>query len=66
VTPVADESVVACCSESAVAISLMADDPYADYLMVFRVLVVIPVNGDGLMEGEDSSSCGSEADRRGR
>lgn len=49
-TPVADESVVACCSESAVAISLMADDPYADYSMVFRVLVVIPVNGDGLME----------------
>jgi hypothetical protein len=43
----------------AVAVSMgMADDPNADYLMVFRMLVVIPVNEDGLMEGEDSYTAG--------
>jgi hypothetical protein len=36
----------------------MADDANADYLMVFRALVVMPVNEDGLMEGEDAYTSG--------
>jgi hypothetical protein len=43
----------------AVAVGMgMADDPNADYLMVFRALIVLPVNEDGLMEGEDTYTSG--------
>ena len=37
----------------AMRLGFPVDDPGEDYLLVFRTLVVMPVDGDGLIEGED-------------
>ena len=38
----------------AARMGMAVDDPTADYLMMSRVLAVLPVDQDGLMEGEDA------------
>lgn len=43
---------------SAAAIGIPVDDESADYLVVFRQLILWPVDADGLIEGEDSYHSG--------
>lgn len=42
----------------AAQIGIPVDDPEADYLVVFRQLLLWPVTADGLIEGEDSYHSG--------